>query len=58
MPAKTQNARNIRFATPDDTEILLTIYGQYIDTPVTFEYAPLIREAFAARITAVSSALP
>ena len=34
MPAKTQDTANIRFVTPADTETLLAIYGQYIDTPV------------------------
>ncbi len=58
MPAKMQNARNIRFATPDDTETLLAIYSQYIDTPVTFEYLLPARKAFSARIATVSSAWP
>lgn len=58
MPAKTQNTANIRFVTPADTETLLAIYGQYIDTPVTFEYTLPAPETFAARIAAISSVWP
>lgn len=41
---------NIRFAAEGDAKALLAIYGQYIDTPVTFEYDLPTEEAFAARI--------
>lgn len=58
MPAKTQDTANIRFVTPADTETLLAIYGQYIDTPVTFEYTLPAPETFAARIAAISSVWP
>ena len=30
----------MRFASAADAAALLAIYGQYLDTPVTFEYGP------------------
>ena len=48
----------IRFATPDDSPALLKIYGQYIETPVTFEYALPTAQEFAYRIAAISQCYP
>ena len=45
----------IRFAKPQDCAELLKIYGQYIDTPITFEYVLPSCEEFAARITEISA---
>ena len=48
----------IRMATPADTADLLAIYGQYIDTSVTFEYVLPTEAEFAARIAGVLEAYP
>ena len=48
----------IRFAAPEDGAALLRIYAQYIDTPVTFEYALPSREAFTARVAEISREYP
>ena len=40
----------LRFAKTEDTEALLDIYGQYMDTPITFEYEVPSKEEFAGRI--------
>ena len=40
----------IRLARPEDAQALLDIYGQYIHTPITFEYQLPTREEFARRI--------
>ena len=40
----------IRFANPEDSPELLKIYGQYIDTPITFEYELPSEAEFAQRI--------
>ena len=48
----------IGFASPRDTEELLAIYGQYIDTPITFECALPSVESFTERIRSIRSAYP
>lgn len=48
----------IRPAVPADAEALLSIYGQYIDTPVTFEYALPSAEGFRARIEDITRTYP
>ena len=48
----------IRSAKPQDCAELLKIYGQYIDTPITFEYVLPPCEEFAARITEISADYP
>ena len=40
----------IRFATPEDSAALLKIYGEYLDTPITFECALPSEAEFAGRI--------
>lgn len=40
----------IRIADPADAEALLSVYAQYIDTPITFEYALPTAEEFRRRI--------
>lgn len=48
----------IRFATVYDAEALLSIYGQYIDTSITFEYVlPSVSE-FQERIRQISQGYP
>ena len=41
----------IRMAHTADAAALVAIYGQYIDTPITFEYRLPTADEFAARIT-------
>ena len=48
----------LRFATAEDSVALLEIYGQYLDTPVTFEYALPTEAEFARRITDFGGAYP
>ena len=48
----------IRFATADDCKALLAIYAQYIDTPITFEYALPAQQEFERRITGVLKEYP
>ena len=48
----------IRFPNDNDPRILLNIYAQYINTPVTFEYAlPTVQE-FSDRIAEISRFYP
>lgn len=47
-----------RFATPADSSALLTIYGQYLDTPITFECVLPSEAEFAARIADISAEYP
>ncbi len=42
-----------RFAAPADSAALLKIYGEYLDTPITFECALPSEAEFAGRIAAV-----
>ena len=48
----------IRFAAPADSPALLKIYGQYIETPVTFEYVLPTEQEFADRIADISKCYP
>ncbi len=48
----------VRLAVPADSAALLRIYGQYIDTPITFEYALPSEAEFAARIAEISRDYP
>lgn len=50
--------RTIRFAAPEDSAALLRIYGQYMDTPVTFEYELPTEQAFAERIAGIAADYP
>ena len=47
-----------RFAAPADSTALLAIYGQYLDTPTTFECVLPSEEEFAGRITAFGGTYP
>ena len=47
-----------RFATCKDSKALLAIYGQYMDTPITFEYVLPSEKAFAGRIEDISAVYP
>ncbi len=49
---------NIRFATVEDTEKLLKIYEQYINTNITFEYKLPSKEEFMQRIIDISKDYP
>ena len=48
----------VRFATPEDGAALLAIYAQYIQTPITFEYALPSEREFAQRIGNISREYP
>ncbi len=48
----------IRMATTADTAELLAIYGQYIDTPITFEYELPTQAEFSARISGILAEYP
>lgn len=48
----------IRFAAEQDSAALLQIYGQYIRTPVTFEYELPSETSFARRIRDIAAAYP
>ena len=43
----------VRLAVPEDAESLLTIYRQYINTPVTFEYDLPSQKEFTARMEGI-----
>lgn len=49
---------HIRFATIEDTEALLNIYQQYINTNVTFEYVLPTAQDFSKRIRDIISFYP
>lgn len=49
---------NIRFATLQDTQALLGIYAQYIDTSITFEYNLPGSQQFAIRINNIGVKYP
>ena len=49
---------SVRFATEADGPALLAIYGQYIDTSITFEYTLPTAEEFAGRIRDISRVYP
>lgn len=48
----------IRFAAAADAAALLGIYGQYIDTPITFECALPSEEVFRGRVAEYGAACP
>lgn len=48
----------IRFADPADSAALLRIYAQYIETPITFEYALPTEREFAERIARMGGFYP
>ena len=48
----------IRFAAAADAPALLGIYGQYMDTPITFECALPSEEAFRGRVAEYGTACP
>lgn len=48
----------IRFATVEDTDALLKIYSQYIETNITFEYVLPSHQEFADRIRSISAFYP
>lgn len=48
----------IRLATVQDAPALLSIYGQYIDTTITFECALPTENEFAQRIMSISAEYP
>ena len=48
----------IRFATVADTDALLKIYSQYIDTTITFEYVLPGPQEFAERIRSIGAFYP
>ena len=48
----------LRFAAPEDAQALLAVYGQYIDTSVTFEYVLPTCEEFRGRIEDISREYP
>ena len=49
---------SIRLARPEDGPALLAIYGQYIHTPITFEYELPTQEEFARRISSTLEGYP
>ncbi|MDO5345894.1 MAG: GNAT family N-acetyltransferase [Lachnospiraceae bacterium] len=49
---------SIRMVREEDTERLLEIYGQYMDTAITFEYKLPDREEFRQRIRLISREYP
>ena len=48
----------IRLATVNDSNEILRIYGQYINTAITFEYVLPSEEAFKERVKSISSQYP
>lgn len=56
--AEAGHAVGLRLAAPADAAALLEIYGQYIETPVTFEYCLPTQEEFAARIAEFGGTYP
>ena len=49
---------SIRLAVPEDAGALLEVYGQYIHTPITFEYELPSRAEFSRRIQEISARYP
>lgn len=49
---------NIRFAAERDAAAIWEIYGQYMDTPITFEYELPALEAFTERIRGIRAIYP
>ena len=50
--------QNIRLVRVEDAQDLLNIYGQYIDTPITFEYVLPTKEEFEKRIRNIAAEYP
>lgn len=48
----------LRLAVPEDSAALLSVYAQYIDTPVTFECALPSEAEFAGRIRSIGAEYP
>ena len=48
----------IRIATKQDVNSILNIYGQYINTPITFEYELLTVSEFSARMAGIQETYP
>ena len=48
----------LRSATPADYATIRAIYGQYMETPITFEYMLPSEEAFSWRLEAIQSFYP
>ena len=48
----------IRFAVPADSAALLRVYGEYIDTPITFEYTLPSQAEYTARIEGILAFYP
>lgn len=48
----------VRFANEEDAAALLELYAQYIDTPITFEYALPSVDEFASRIREITAVYP
>lgn len=55
---KQSNGWKIRFAEPADASALLSVYRQYIETPITFELVLPTEEEFAERIRDVAAGYP
>lgn len=53
-----ETAIKLRFAVPEDGAALVQIYGQYIDTPVTFECVRPTAAEFSERIRTISAVYP
>ena len=48
----------LRFAKISDSTDILKIYGQYMDTPITFEYTLPSAEEFTERVRSISAEYP
>lgn len=55
---KKRHQMNIRFAEEEDSRALLSIYAQYINTPITFENVLPAEAEFAERIKSIKSIYP
>ena len=47
-----------RLATASDSAAIRSIYAQYMETPITFEYTLPSEEAYAARLAAIQKENP
>lgn len=54
----TEDSFRVRLAVPEDAESLLTIYRQYINTPVTFEYVLPSQKEFTERMEGIIGEYP
>lgn len=48
----------VRLATVNDTQAILKIYSQYIDTPISFEYQLPSQQEFKQRIADITNEYP